>query len=187
MEQALYHQEGAASSSPACVCRGGLPTMMGMQRVYIETTIPSYLTAKRSRVALIAAQQELTREWWDEHRHRYDLYVSLLVLKEAGRGDILAAEKRLQLLSTLQTLEITEEVEDLAATIRGSGALPSEAENDAMHVAVATVHGLDYLLSWNCRHIANPAIIKVVARVLEKRGYDIPILCTPQHLLENSQ
>src|SRR5512140_2650874 len=126
-------------------------------RVYIETSVVSYLTSLPSRDIVVAAHQQVTHAWWAT-RERYDLYVSEVVLAEAGSGDPLAAERRLSALANLPILMITGGVGNLAGHFVNEGALPRKAFVDALHVAAAAVHGMDYLLTWNCAHIANAQI-----------------------------
>lgn len=151
--------------------------------VYIETTIPSYLTARPSRDLIRAAHQETTREWWESHRSRFDLFVSRIVVEEAGRGNPDAARRRLDALAGLPLLEMTDEAFDVARSLLDAGALPREARIDAFHVAVAAVHGMDILLTWNCRHLANGELIGAVARRLWSSGYAPPVICTPDELI----
>jgi hypothetical protein len=152
-------------------------------KVYLETTIASYLTARTSRDLVVAAHQELTTEWWSEHRDRFNLFVSELVLEEAARGDAEAATRRLAELRSLAVLELTDQARELARRFVASGVLPPKAVEDAFHVAIATLHGMDYLLTWNCRHIANAEIIRRLAELCEELGYELPMLCTPEQLM----
>lgn len=125
------------------------------QALYLETTIVSYLTAVPSHDLVVAAHQQVTRDWWDR-RSAFDLYVSQFVLDEAGAGDAGAAERRLAALADLRVLDLTPEVRVVAGEILRLGGMPAKAYVDAVHVAVAAAHGIDYLLTWNCTHIANP-------------------------------
>ena len=151
--------------------------------VYIETTIASYLTSRPSRDLLRAAHQEITREWWKDHRGRFDLFASGVVVEEAGRGDPDAARRRLDALDGLPLLEMTEEVFELAGSLLETGVLPQKARIDALHIAVAAVHGMDVLLTWNCKHLANGEIMGAVARHLWSRGYAPPVICMPVELM----
>ena len=153
-------------------------------RLYLETTIPSYLVARRSRDLRLAADQEATQEWWDTQRHHYSLFVSEFVRAEAERGDSKAAEDRLALLAGILCLPELEAADDLANEIIVAGLIPPQAAMDASHIAIATVHRMDYLLTWNCRHIHNVAIIRQVERLCERLGFTCPIICTPHDLLE---
>jgi predicted nucleic acid-binding protein len=154
-----------------------------VKSVYVETTIVSYLTSRPSRDLVRAAHQEVTRAWWDEHRHRFDVVVSRIVLDEAGRGDAGAARKRLAALEGFPLLKMTEDVFTVARALIDTGTLPAEARIDALHVAVAAVHGVDVLLTWNCRHLANGELIGAVARQLWSKGYAPPVICTPDELM----
>lgn len=152
-------------------------------KVYIETSIPSYLTAWRNPNLIMAANQELTKEWW-ENNHKFDLYLSAVVIQECSYGDTDAAKRRLEVLSGIPEIEITEEVEIFAAILLNKVPLPYKAKIDALHIAVATVGGMDYLLTWNCKHIANATLRSRIEAVCRESGYEPPIICTPQELLE---
>ncbi len=153
------------------------------KRVYIETSVISYLVARPSRNIVAAAWQQVTQEWWDEQRARFELFTSALVLAEAAQGDPAAAQKRSDTLESIPDLEITEEVVALAKWLVNEGALPREAMDDAMHVAVAAVHGVDYLLTWNCRHLDNAERKPLVRSVCAAAGYGCPEICTPLELM----
>lgn len=152
-------------------------------KVYIETSIPSYLTAWRSRDLVVAGNQETTREWWDR-RNDFELYISEFVLQEVSNGDPRAAAHRLKALEDIPEIEITEQVAVIAEKLLGEAALPSKARVDALHIATAAIGGMDYLLTWNCTHIANPAFRFKIETVIRSFGYEPPIICTPQELLE---
>jgi hypothetical protein len=154
-------------------------------KVYLETTIPSYLTSRPSHDLQVAAHQLLTHDWWHDHRHRFSMFVSERVLREAGSGDSVAAARRLAQLAGIPELEFTTEALDLAKRFLTEGAIPAKSLEDAIHVAIATVHGMDYLLTWNCRHIVNAEIMRRLANIAETAGYSIPILCTPEQLMGN--
>ena len=128
---------------------------MSLPKLYLETTIPSYLTARRSRNERLALDQDLTREWWEKERGKYELFVSELVLEEASAGDEALAAARLEALAGLPQLAQTAAVDTLAAQIVQRGIIPPEVAPDAAHIALATVHAMNFLLTWNCRHIAN--------------------------------
>src|SRR2546430_224175 len=139
-------------------------------RLYLETTIPSYLTSRPSRDLIIAGHQELTREWWEKRKGTFELYISQLVVDEASAGDPFAARERLKSLQDLPLLEITPEVTELAIGILASGKIPRKAATDAAHIAVAAVHGMDFLITWNCVHIANAAIAKALASICREHA-----------------
>ena len=150
-------------------------------KVYIETSVVSYLTSLPSRDIVVAAHQQITHAWWAT-RERYDLYVSEAVLTEAGGGDPLAAERRLSALANVPVLMITGEVGDLAACFVDEGALPRKAFVDALHVAAAAVHRMDFLLTWNCAHIANARIRASLESLCRCHGLCPPMICTPEEL-----
>ncbi len=152
------------------------------QRVYLETTIVSYLTARPSRDLILAAHQEVTRQWWERRRADFEVYVSQLVLDEAGRGDPEAANRRVSLLAGMARLQMTDQAAGLARELIRAHALPREGIEDALHIAVAAVNGMDLLLTWNCRHIANAELAPAIRATIERSGYDPPIICTPDEL-----
>jgi predicted nucleic acid-binding protein len=151
--------------------------------VYIETTIPSYLAAWPSRDLRQAARQQITHDWWNNRRQEFDLCTCQTVLEEAAAGDTDAAQRRLPYLQDIPLLDLTEAVNSVAKAIMKSGLLPQKAARDAIHIAVASVHYIDILLTWNCRHIANAAIMKELSEIVELGGFVMPVLCTPEELL----
>lgn len=153
-------------------------------RVYIETTIVSYLTSRPSRDVVIAGHQQVTQEWWDTRRSDYELCVSQLVLDEAGAGDPPAARERLAVLQPMLVLETTAEALELAKELVQVGALPAKAAGDALHIAVAATKGVPYLLTWNCRHLANAVMRPMIEAACTSMGFKAPIICTPEELLE---
>ncbi len=152
-------------------------------KVYLETTIPSLLTAWPSRDVAVAGQQQTTRDWWNERRQHYELFVSVLVLKEVERGDATAASERAAKLQGCRVLPYPKEAEDLTLALLASRLIPAKAETDAAHVATAAVHGMDFLLTWNCRHIANAAIVEKLRDICEREGFSAPVICTPHELM----
>jgi len=155
------------------------------ERAYIETTVVSYLTARPSRDVVIAGHQQVTHEWWDTCRANYELCVSQLVLDEAGAGDAQAAQERLLVLQPMLVLETTAEALELAKELLQAGALPAMAADDALHIAVAATKAILYLLTWNCRHLANAVMRPVIETVCKAKGFKAPIICTPEELLES--
>jgi hypothetical protein len=153
-------------------------------RVYLETTIISYLVALSSRDLIIAAHQQVTQEWWASRRAEFDLCVSPLVIQEASAGDKDAAARRLGILTSIPILETTDQVSGLAQAIVASGAMPPKAIADALHVAYAAVHQIEYLLTWNLAHLANAAMRSTIEEACRSKGYEPPIICTPEELLE---
>ncbi|MCX6591825.1 MAG: type II toxin-antitoxin system VapC family toxin [Acidobacteria bacterium] len=151
--------------------------------VYIETSVASYLTSRPSRDLVVAANQQLTLEWWNGHRHRFDLYVSEIILQEAGRGDQAAASKRLLALDGIEVLALNEQAREFARQFIERRLVPPTALEDAFHVAVATAQGMDFLLTWNCRHIANAEVMERLRKYCSEAGYGLPTLCTPNQLM----
>jgi hypothetical protein len=153
------------------------------KKVYIETSIVSYLTARPSSDLLAAAWQKVTVDWWDTQRHRFDLFASDIVIEEAGKGGSDAAERRLEALSGIPLLAITEEVVSFSETLIQGGAIPRKAIGDSLHIAVAAVHGVDYLLTWNYRHIDNAEAKPIIRRICQESNHGYPEICTPQELM----
>ena len=151
--------------------------------VYLETSIISYLTARPSRDLVTAARQELTREWWGRRRAAFEVYVSAAVIAEARAGDSEAATRRLSVLAHLPLLDITPAATRLAHALARALYLPQRAAADAVHVAVAASHGIEFLLTWNSTHIANAELRPTIERVCRDRRFTPPILCTPDELL----
>jgi hypothetical protein len=153
------------------------------ESVYIETSILGYLTARPSRDLVVTANIEVTREWWDTRRDNFKLYSSQAVVKETSQGDTDIAAQRLKIIRDLELLTLTQTVLDLAEQFLGRSNLPAKADVDAVHIAAATIHSMDYLLTWNCKHIANAQIQRKLAEISLDFGYQLPILCTPYELL----
>lgn len=151
--------------------------------VYVETSIVSYLTARPSRDLRAAAWQQITTQWWEQERGKYDLCVSALVAAEASQGSPEAAQRRLQFLADLLELPIDDEVEEFAAKLMAGGGVPAAAEGDALHIAIAAVNETDYLLTWNCRHIDNAVTKPIIRSLCAVAGYTCPEICTPLELL----
>lgn len=156
---------------------------MANPKLYIETSVVSYLTAQGSRDLVLAAHQEVTRTWWAS-RDGYDLYVSQFVLDEAAAGDSEAAGRRLEVLREMPLLNASNEVLNLAGRLLAERGMPAKARVDALHVATAAVHGMDYLLSWNCKHIANATLRSRIESICRTAGFEPPVICTPLELVE---
>lgn len=157
------------------------------ESVYIETSIASYLTARPSRDVRAAAWQQITSQWWEEERVEYDLFTSELVIAEASAGDPEAAARRLEALQGIAVLPVDEEVHRLADQLLTKGGFPPGAEVDALHVAVAAVHHVDYLLTWNFRHIDNAKKKPAIRSICAADGYTCPEICTPMELLQEDE
>jgi predicted nucleic acid-binding protein len=154
------------------------------QKIYLETTIISYLAAKPSNNTIIAGRQVLTQEWWDNSRASFDLVVSEMVFRETEDGDTEAARKRLSYIADLNSLDITEEALLLAELLVSEGVIPKEYSSDALHIAICAVNGIDFLLTWNCKHLANAMLRHKIEATIEVKGYQSPVICTPAELME---
>ena len=154
-----------------------------MESVYLETTFISYLVARPSRDVIVAGHQQTTQEWWGNRRSEFVCSVSQVVIEEASVGDPTEVQKRLAIIGGLPTLAITDDANALTHAIMAAGILPPQVVRDAAHVAVAAVHEVDYLLTWNCKHLANAQITRRIALVCEKTGHKMPIICTPEELM----
>jgi len=152
-------------------------------KVYIETTIVSYLVASPTRDIIQAAHQQITRQWW-ERRGRFDLYVSRAVVAEARRGNPDAAARRLGALRGIPRLAGGRRVVELARDLVQRGTLPAQARMDAAHVGIAAANGMEYLLTWNLRHLANATIRGKIEEAVRAAGMVPPIICTPEELME---
>jgi predicted nucleic acid-binding protein len=159
-----------------------------MKAVYIETSIVSYLTARPARDLLAAAWQNATSRWWEVRRPLFELFTSQLVLDEASEGHPEAAQRRLRALSGLPHLPMPDPVTELATVLLAEGALPKKATDDALHLAVCAYHGVDYLLTWNCRHLDNAELKPLMRSVCDLHGCVCPEICTPLELMgENDE
>ncbi len=152
--------------------------------VYIETTVVSYLVARPSRDLIVAAHQQITRDWWDASLPQFRAFVSVAVLDEVSRGDEQAATERQQVISGLPVLDVVREVQELAGVYFGAIDIPEKARADSYHLALAAWHGMDFLVSWNCTHIVSGRVRKALEEVNIRRGIRTPIICTPEELME---
>jgi len=153
-------------------------------KVYIETSIPSYLTARPSNDLRAMANQNTTIEWWESCRPKFEIYISEFVVAEASQGHPEAATRRLTAIEKIPELDVTEKVRQLGRALVADGPIPKGAEIDAYHISVAAVNGMDYLLTWNCKHIANAIMRPHVEAVCRDLGFEPPIICTPIELME---
>ncbi|MFM7788749.1 MAG: type II toxin-antitoxin system VapC family toxin [Microcystis panniformis] len=153
------------------------------ETVYIETSILGHLTARPTENLILAANIKTTQDWWDEYSSSLVLYVSEIVEDEASRGDSTIATQRQNLLQSLIFLDLTEEAIALAQEFLQQSNLPPKASNDALHMALATVYGLDYLLTWNCKHMANAQIQRKLSQISLELGYRLPFVCTPYEFI----
>lgn len=154
-----------------------------MKTVYIETSVVSYLTALPARELLAAAWQSASSRWWETRRQRFELFTSQLVVDESREGHPEAAQRRLNALAGIPHLSMPDPVTNLATVLLTEGALPQKATDDALHVALSAYHGVDYLLTWNCRHLDNAEMKPLMRRVCTVHGYTCPEICTPLELM----
>lgn len=152
-------------------------------KVYVETSVVSYLTARPARDVVVVAHQQLTRDWWANERQAYDLFASEIVIAEAEKGDAEASRARLEILREMKQLSANVAAEQLVPILLRDTGLPQRALADMSHIALATVHGMQFLLTWNCKHIANANILRRVAKTCRRQGYEVPVICTPEELM----
>ena len=152
-------------------------------KIYLETSFISYFTVRLSRDLITAAHQQITHEWWETRSRKYELYISQLIIDEASKGDSEASQKRVEFLSKIPILKLNEEVYQLAQDFISRKIIPSKYIDDAFHISFATIHGMDYLLTWNCKHIANAEMRNKIEEICRTNGYINPIICTPEELM----
>jgi len=152
-------------------------------KVYLETSFIGYLTSWPARDVVVLAHQQLTREWWETRRAFFELFSSEVVVAEAERGDEAAVRSRREILAATSRLSATPAAEALVPKLLNATGLPPKVFADMTHVALATVHGMQYLLTWNCRHIANAAILRFIVKTCREQGYEPPVICTPEELM----
>lgn len=155
--------------------------------VYIETTVIGYLTSWPRQDVTVAGHQNTTKQWWSTAPTRFELFVSQLVVRECSDGDPDAAKERLESIVDISVLPITSDAETLADALIQGHAVPENQPNDALHIALAAVHQVKYLVSWNFRHIVNASIRPTIEKLCRDAGYEPPILCTPEELLESDE
>jgi hypothetical protein len=153
--------------------------------VYIETSFISYLCSQTSRDLVLAGRQQQTNDWWNTRSKKFEIFISELVIREASEGDKNAAAERMKLLHKLGLLDLNEESYKLAEYLIAEDAIPKQYPEDALHVSVSAVHGIDYLLTWNFKHINNAFRRTQIERCIRKYGYECPIICTPEELMED--
>lgn len=154
-----------------------------METIYIETTVVSYLVANPSRDSILAAHQQLTRQWWQDERQRYHCVTSREVLREASLGDAEMSRRRAEALAGLTVLEVDDSARELARAILAERLLPVAATSDAIHVVVAAQHQVNILLTWNCRHLANPHLLGNLRKFMAGHKLLLPEVCTPVELV----
>lgn len=154
------------------------------ETIYLETTIISYYTSRPSNDIMVLAKQRITEQWWKNNLNKFDVYISEAVFEEISEGDPDAALKRLNVVNTIPSLEITDDVKNVYKIYMKRLQIPDKALRDAIHIAIASVHSIDYLVTWNCKHIANGEIIKKLISINIELGLSIPVIVTPEELME---
>jgi len=154
-----------------------------METVYLETSFISYLVSQPSRDLLVAAHQQTTHEWWTTRYNEFECFISQVVIDEASAGNASEAAKRMDIIKDFPVLEFTDEAESLAIAILSSDKFPHSANRDAAHIAIAAANDIDYLLTWNCKHLANAQIIRKISVVCNSESYNMPVICTPEELM----
>ncbi|MFC1757391.1 type II toxin-antitoxin system VapC family toxin [Planctomycetota bacterium] len=158
-----------------------------MDTVYIETSIVSYLRQRPSSQVVMAARQLLTHQWWNDERSKYEVVASQYVIDEASAGDPTLAAERLESLDGIPLLPLDAEIAQIAAEIMARAILPPKARTDALHIAMVAHHRIQYLLTWNCRHIANATRLPRIHKMLTDLSLPIPIICTPEEMVNDDQ
>jgi hypothetical protein len=152
--------------------------------VYIETSVISYYTNRVSKDLVIAARQKLTRTWWNNYFNKAEVYISNLVIEEAQAGDTDAAQRRLNAIAGVPVLELNEQALNLAGLLATKGPIPEAFFDDALHIAIAAVNGIHFILTWNFHHINNPHIRSKIVKIVQNFGYKCPIICSPDEFME---
>lgn len=153
-------------------------------KLYLETTIPSYLVARPSKDLRLAADQESTKEWWEKRRHEFELFISQAVVLEVSRGDAKFAQARMAAIKDIGALRDAPAAAALTKRLLAEWIIPSVAADDATHLGLAAAHGMEYLLTWNCRHINNPALRRRIERACSECGLVCPVICSPAELMK---
>jgi hypothetical protein len=151
--------------------------------IYLETTVVSYYCSWPSRDIVISARQQITQMWWNNRIDEFDVYISTLVHEEAGKGDTVAAKKRIDSISEFRLLEIDDDASRMAKTLVAESAIPPEYPEDALHIGVAAVNGIDFILTWNFAHINNAMNRERIMKIIDQAGYICPVICTPEELI----
>lgn len=154
--------------------------------VYIETSVIGYLTSWPRQDVIVAGHQNTTKQWWATTDERFELFVSQLVVRECSNGDSDAIRDRLESIEGIPVLPITTDAESLAEALLQGQAVPENQPNDALYIAMAATHGVQYLTSWNFRHIVNASLRPAIERICHDSGFNPPVICTPEELLENN-
>lgn len=180
--QAGLRKSAQPLSSAVIFARNSKEKHIMKSTVYIESSVISYLASRPSRDIIIAGRQAITNDWWKNHRHRFELRISILVEEEISRGDPSVANLRIEMIEGIPSLSISDEATKIAGLLLSQGAVPTGNEEDALHIGIAAAQGADYLLTWNFKHINNAETKVAITRVVESCGYACPQLCSPEEL-----
>jgi hypothetical protein len=156
-----------------------------MDTVYVETTVIGNTAGRMHPDPIISARQQITRDWWAHAPQRYRLFTSQVTLDECGDGDPAAAAERLEIVEEVKLLDTTDEAKSLARALINRLAVPASQPRDALHIAIAAVHRIEFIATWNFKHILNPHLQAKIAEVCRDEGHRPPVICTPQELLES--
>lgn len=154
-----------------------------MDSIYLETTIVGHIAGRIHPDPVVAARQQITRDWWQNEAPGYELFISQLVLEECSQGDPAAIAERLDVVKDLVLLDASNDVDELADALISEKAVPASEPRDAFHIAIAAVNGVNYLLTWNCKHSANATLRSCIEKVCRDAGYEPPVICTPEELV----
>jgi hypothetical protein len=154
-----------------------------MKSVYIESSVISYITARPSRDVVTSARQAITIEWWETYKNSFEIFISELVLEEIGTGDLQASSNRLAIVENIPVLVATNNAIALAKTLISSSAIPTSSSEDALHISIAAVQGIDFLLTWNFKHINNANTRDKITQVINRLNFQCPVLCSPEELI----
>ncbi len=156
-----------------------------MKSIYIESSVISYITARPSRDVVTSARQTVTLEWWEEYKDSFESFISDLVVEEISSGDLLAAKRRLSVIKKIPVLETTENATKLAKKLITERVVPESSAEDALHISIAAVQKIDFLLTWNFKHINNAYTRDKIAKVIMQWNYSCPVLCSPEELIND--
>lgn len=156
-------------------------------KLYVETTVISYLVARPSNDASLVYRQQITRQLWEECADDYEFVVSDIVISEILRGDAETAQRRFDVVANLTILDISPDVDKLTQDLIDAGAVPHQARSDAQHITFAAVNSIDYLVSWNYKHIVNEIKRQLINEVCHAAGFQSPTICTPIEIIEEAQ
>ncbi|MEI7696375.1 MAG: type II toxin-antitoxin system VapC family toxin [Chlorobium sp.] len=152
------------------------------QIVYLESSVISYLTSRPNRDVIIAGRQAITLDWWENQRHQFELRISVLVEEEISKGDSSAAQQRFEKVADIESLLISDEAIRIADLLLAEKVVPKGSEEEALHIGIAASQGVDFLLTWNFKHINNAETKNAITRLVESAGYVCPQLCSPEEL-----